>query len=179
MRNLPILIATFPMSPSVNEMYMTVNGRRVLTEVARRYKNEIKTALFQGTIDEPYKIHYIDALGARAIREACDTAKLKRRQPPAYRFKIQYDFIYTNERRDIDNGIKPLQDSIMDWVGANDRCVNSMPVERFIDHEGVARVDVVVWEYIQQKRPGELIALALQEFTDVFSFIQPTEEQFL
>lgn len=179
MKNLPLLIATLPMPPSVNEMYMTIRGKRVLTAEARAYKEKLKRYLFQGVAEEPYTIHHIDGIAARAIREACDAAKLKKKTPPSYRFRMQYDFIYTNERRDIDNGIKPLQDCIMEWVGANDRSVNNMQVERFIDREGIARVDVVVWEYIQYKKPGELLTLALQEFTDVFSCLEPDSGHYL
>lgn len=178
MRNLPLLIATLPMPPSVNEMYMTIRGKRVLSAKARKYKEDVIEALFKGSIENPYHIHYIDALGARAIREACDTAKFKRKSPPAYRFRIKYNFIFETERRDIDNGIKPLQDCIMEWLGSNDRTVNNMSVERFIDRERTARVEVVLWEYpFQYSRPGELITLALQEFQNCFEYTVPDDEQ--
>lgn len=180
MRNLPLLVATLPMPPSVNEMYMTIHGKRVLTAEARKYKDDVKESLFKGSIEDPYNIHYIDALGARAVREACDTARFRKKSPPAYRFRVQYDFIFTSERRDIDNGIKPLQDSIMEWLGSNDRTVNKMQVERFIEHGGIARVDVALWEYNRQyNRPGELIECAMQEFKNVFEYSTPNDTQLL
>ena len=47
----PLLRLTLPLPPSINEQYATVNGRRVSTPVARRFKHEVKMAL--RTLERP------------------------------------------------------------------------------------------------------------------------------
>ncbi len=44
-RQQPILRVTLPIPPSINEQYATVNGLRVSTVVARRFKQQVQRIL--------------------------------------------------------------------------------------------------------------------------------------
>ena len=57
-----ILRLTLPIPPSINEQYATVNGLRVSTVVARRFKQQVRQKLTtlerEGKIGETLRAHF-------------------------------------------------------------------------------------------------------------------------
>ncbi len=99
-----------PLPPSVNSQYSTVNGRRVLSAAARRWK-------------------------ARALRElagAFDPAF--REQARTGYLAIFLDFYFaTPLRRDLDGGLKIAQDAICEALAVDDRRVVDIHLVKRID----------------------------------------------
>lgn len=106
---------SLPMPPGVNNQYVTVNGRRVLSQEARRYKRGVLKTLSrgrdQGDISE----------------ELCAAAQ------KGY-LALFIDFYFeTPLRRDLDGGLKIAQDVICTALGVNDNRVVDIHLVKRID----------------------------------------------
>jgi crossover junction endodeoxyribonuclease RusA len=110
-----ILSLTLPIPPSINEQYATVNGHRVSTAVARRFKQEVKLKLAalerDGTLDEP----------------------LRHRFQQGYLSLLLAFYFETPLKRDLDGGLKIAQDAICEGLGLNDNRVVSIHLLKYID----------------------------------------------
>lgn len=106
---------TLPMPPSVNNQYVTVNGRRVLSSEARRYKKSVE--------------RYLQLLQSRGTisDELCQAAQ------KGY-LALFIDFYFeTPLRRDLDGGLKIAQDTICGVLGVNDNRVVDIHLVKRID----------------------------------------------
>jgi len=100
-----------PLPPSINAQYATVNGRRVLSRDARRWKGEATARLRQLVL------------------------------PPAFAQTLQTGYLAlfidvyfaTPMRRDLDAGLKITQDTICDVLGVDDRRVVDIHLVKRID----------------------------------------------
>jgi len=104
-----------PLPPGINQQYATVNGRRVLSRDSRKYKKEVRSSIrrlrAEGTIS--------DSLVA-ALREG--------------HIGLFIDFFFeTPHRRDLDGGLKIVQDAICDALGVNDNRVVDVHLVKRID----------------------------------------------
>jgi crossover junction endodeoxyribonuclease RusA len=109
------LQVTLPLPPSINEQYATVDGRRVSSQTARRFKKQVRETLrtleHKGIIDDE-------------LRE---------------RFRRGYltfflDFYFTTPlKRDLDGGLKITQDAICEGLGLNDNRVVDIHLTKHID----------------------------------------------
>lgn len=109
------LLLTLPLPPGVNNQYVTVNGRRVLSQEARRYKSSVtrklQRARDQGTISD----------------DLCAAAK------QGY-IALFIDFYFeTPMRRDLDGGLKIAQDAICSALDVNDNRVVDIHLVKRID----------------------------------------------
>ena len=99
-----------PLPPGVNNQYSTVNGRRVLSPAARRWK---KHALVE-----------LAGVFAPALRERAQAGYLA----------LFIDFYFeTPLRRDLDGGLKITQDTICEALGVDDRRVVDIHLVKRID----------------------------------------------
>ncbi|MDP9312518.1 MAG: RusA family crossover junction endodeoxyribonuclease [Chloroflexota bacterium] len=102
---------TLPLPPGVNNQYLTVHGRRVLSPQARRWKQQAQRILtelelppaFAATAREGYLALFIDF------------------------------FFETPLRRDLDGGLKIAQDVICQSLGIDDRRVVDIHLVKRID----------------------------------------------
>lgn len=100
-----------PLPPGINAQYATVNGRRVLSRNARRWKTEATQQLhhialpaaFTQTLQRGYLALFIDV------------------------------YFATPMRRDLDGGLKITQDTICDVLGIDDRRVVDIHLVKRID----------------------------------------------
>ena len=100
-----------PLPPSVNQQYATVNGRRVLSREARRWKVEATQELRQVAIPTAFTNTLQDGYLALFI-----------------------DFYFTTPlRRDLDGGLKITQDTICETLGIDDRRVVDIHLVKRID----------------------------------------------
>jgi crossover junction endodeoxyribonuclease RusA len=83
-----VLHLTLPIPPGINEQYATVNGHRVSTAVARRFKQEVKQKL------------------ATLEREGVLDDELRERLRHGYLSLLLVFYFETPLKRDLDGGLK-------------------------------------------------------------------------
>ncbi|HYK85834.1 MAG TPA: RusA family crossover junction endodeoxyribonuclease [Ktedonobacteraceae bacterium] len=110
-----LLRLTLPLPPGINEQYATVNGRRVSTMVARRFKQQVRDTLRslerQGVLHEQLRAtlrqHYL---------------------------ALFLDFYFaTPLKRDLDGGLKITQDALCEGLDINDNRVVDIHLTKHID----------------------------------------------
>ncbi len=110
-----ILRLTLPVPPSINEQYATVNGLRVSTVVARRFKQQVRQKLAalerEGKIGETLRAH---------LRQDYLALML------AFYFE-------TPLKRDLDGGLKITQDALCEGLGINDNRIVTIHLVKYID----------------------------------------------
>lgn len=110
-----LLCLTLPLPPSINEQYATVNGHRVSTPVARRFKQQVRTTL-----------RTLERQGVLS-----DTLRNQFRQSYLALF---LDFYFTTPlKRDLDGGLKITQDALCEGLGLNDNKVVDIHLVKHID----------------------------------------------
>ena len=110
-----ILRLTLPLPPSINEQYATVDGRRVSSVTARRFKQHVQVMLRsleqQGVLDDD----------------------LRERLRQGY-LSLFLDFYFSTPlRRDLDGGLKITQDALCEGLGLNDNRVVDIHLTKHID----------------------------------------------
>jgi|SRR5215471_19243654 len=133
------LCVTLPLPPSINEQYYTdTHGYRKLSPVALRYKAEVKKTLLnleqQGILSESF---------------------LKRVRTCYLALYIECYFS-TPLQRDLDNGLKIMQDTICKGLGANDNRVVEIHLSKRIrpqDPHVYLEIDTLDdWEFDEEYR---------------------------
>jgi crossover junction endodeoxyribonuclease RusA len=110
-----ILRLTLPIPPGINEQYATVNGHRVSTPVARRFKQQVKKKL------------------AALEREGVLNEELRNRLRQGYLTLLLAFYFETPLKRDLDGGLKIAQDALCEGLGLNDNRVVSIHLLKYID----------------------------------------------
>lgn len=110
-----ILRLKLPIPPGINEQYSTVNGHRVSTAVARRFKQEVKQKL------------------AALEREGALNEELRERLRQGYLSLLLAFYFETPLKRDLDGGLKIAQDALCEGLGLNDNRVVSIHLLKYID----------------------------------------------
>ena len=110
-----LLTLTLPLPPSINEQYATVNGHRVSSSVARRFKQQVHTALRllerQGVLHDHLR---------NTLRQSY--------------LALLLDFYFaTPLKRDLDGGLKITQDALCEGLGLNDNRVVTIHLTKLID----------------------------------------------
>jgi crossover junction endodeoxyribonuclease RusA len=111
----PLLRLTLPLPPGINEQYATVDGHRVSTLVARRFKRQVRdilhTLIKQGTL--PDELHH-------QFRQSY--------------LALFLDFYFTTPlKRDLDGGLKITLDALCEALGLNDNRVVDIHLTKHID----------------------------------------------
>ena len=111
----PSLRLTLPLPPSINEQYATVDGHRVSTVVARRFKQQVRDILRM--LERQGHIH--DEL-LSSFRQGY--------------LALSLDFYFaTPLKRDLDGGLKITQDALCEGLGLNDNRVVDIHLSKHID----------------------------------------------
>jgi crossover junction endodeoxyribonuclease RusA len=110
-----LLRLTLPLPPSINEQYATVNGHRVSSMVARRFKQEVRATL--RSLERQGVLH--------------DEVSKTLRQ---HYLALFLDFYFaTPLKRDLDGGLKITQDALCAGLGLNDNRVVDIHLTKHID----------------------------------------------
>ena len=110
-----LLRLTLPLPPSINEQYATVNGHRVSSMVARRFKKQVQDTL--RTLEQQGVLH--------------DDLRNTLRQSYLALF---LDFYFSTPlKRDLDGGLKITQDALCAGLGINDNRVVDIHLLKHID----------------------------------------------
>ena len=131
-----ILRLRLPIPPGINEQYATVNGHRVSTAVARRFKQEVKKKLTalerEGVLHEEFRLRF--------------------RQ--GYLSLLLEFYFETPLKRDLDGGLKIAQDALCEGLGLNDNRVVSIHLLKYIDplhpHLDVELEALDDWQFDEQ-----------------------------
>ena len=104
-----------PLPPSVNSQYATVNGRRVLSAEARRFKAHVRSK-----IDEMRFSGALSDCALRVVRSGY--------------LSLFIDFYFaTPMKRDLDGGLKITQDALCEALNINDNRVVDIHLVKRID----------------------------------------------
>lgn len=110
-----LLRLTLPLPPSINEQYATVNGHRVSSAVARRFKQQVRSVL--RTLERQGVLH----------EELCQSLRQNY-------LALFLDFYFpTPLKRDLDGGLKITQDALCEGLGLNDNRVVDIRLLKHID----------------------------------------------
>lgn len=105
---------TLPLPPSINHQYATVRGRRVLAKTGRNYKAEISTRLM------------LQARTNSGIPHI----------PQSHPMMLTLHFYFrTFLKRDLDGGLKIVQDGLCEALGLNDNRVTEIHLYKHVDRE--------------------------------------------
>jgi crossover junction endodeoxyribonuclease RusA len=110
-----VLCLTLPLPPSINEQYATVQGHRVSSLVARRFKQQVRDALRSLERQGILPNELLEALRQRYLA-------------------LFLDFYFaTPHKRDLDGGLKITQDALCEALGLNDNRVVDIHLIKHID----------------------------------------------
>jgi crossover junction endodeoxyribonuclease RusA len=110
-----LLRFTLPIPPSINEQYATVNGMRVSTVVARRFKQQVRQQL------------------TALEREGKLGETLRTRLRQDYLALLLVFYFETPLKRDLDGGLKITQDALCESLGINDNRIVTIHLVKYID----------------------------------------------
>ena len=111
----PSLQLTLPLPPGINSQYATVNGRRVLSEEARKWKKDVNR-----------RLEYLEGQGRISEQLCRDFAKVH--------LSVFLDFYFTTpHKRDLDGGLKITLDAICEALGLNDNRIVDIHLIKKID----------------------------------------------
>ncbi len=162
-----------PLPPSINHQYTERDGRWVLSREARHYKEHLAKAFRRlkvaGKLRPQETNEMAEAnLPLRLFDEPEPSDPLRPSSPPFLRLRLEF-FFKTAQRRDLDNGLKIVQDAICQALGVDDRQVVAVELVKCVDAQN-PRLEVTVtvlpdWDFC----PKEPTATAL----DLRPFIPP------
>jgi crossover junction endodeoxyribonuclease RusA len=110
-----LLRLTLPIPPSINEQYATVNGRRVSTASARRFKQHVHNKL------------------AALERNGMLTDELREHLREGFLSLFLAFYFETPLKRDLDGGLKITQDALCEGLGLNDNRIVTIHLVKYID----------------------------------------------
>jgi crossover junction endodeoxyribonuclease RusA len=109
------LMVVLPLPPGVNNLYVSVNGRRVLSQEGKRFKSDVRSSLDDMRASGQLTPEVIDALRAGYL-------------------SLFIDFYFSTPlKRDLDGGLKITQDAICAALGINDNRVVDIHIVKRID----------------------------------------------
>ncbi|MGQ9462741.1 MAG: RusA family crossover junction endodeoxyribonuclease [Candidatus Fervidibacter sp.] len=156
-----------PLPPSVNHQYTERDGRRVLSREARHYKNYLQRAFKRLKAAGKLQLKPLETFQFSLLNDfnASSTS------PNETFLQLRLEFFFkTQQRRDLDNGLKIVQDLVCEAFGVDDRNVVAVELVKRVDARN-PRLEVTVsalrsWDF---RREGELTFEAL----DLRPFVPP------
>ena len=131
-----LLCVTLPIPPSINEQYATVNGRRVSTAVARRFKQHVRSKLT--SLERNGMLH----------------DELREHLRQGYLSLFLAFYFETPLKRDLDGGLKITQDALCEALGLNDNRIVNIHLVKYIDplnpHLDVELEALEDWQFDEQ-----------------------------
>lgn len=165
-----ILAASLPLPVSVNRLHKhdPYRGRVRLADEALEYTDTVLNLLnYYGDDDAtftPYEVAYLNAEAItriRALRGNPSRAKAVLSQHRFYRMDSL--LVLSQDKGDLDNFHKHLQDVLCNWLGFNDRRVVEIHSQRVVDKTVQPHVEVVIRETERVWASGSLIDYAKAE----------------
>ena len=136
-----------PLPPSINHQYTERDGRWVLSREARHYKNHLQKAFKRMKVAGRLRLKPSETPFLSLFDES-DTPQTSREL--FLRLRLEF-FFKTPQRRDLDNGLKIVQDLVCEALGVDDRNVVAVELIKRVDAQN-PRLEVTVsvlssWEF--------------------------------
>ncbi len=109
------LAVSLPVPPSINHLYATVNGRRLLSSAGRAYKMQVGQQVWLALAQSPARLWLQD-----------------RFQSGPLVISIRF-FFASSLRRDLDGGLKITQDAVCEGLGINDNRIVETHLYKHVD----------------------------------------------
>lgn len=162
-----------PLPPSINHQYTERDGRWVLSREARHYKVHLQKAFKQLKASGKLQIKSLDNM--LSLFADFETAQLGLCTPHEIFLRLRLEFFFkTAQRRDLDNGLKIVQDLICEALRVDDRNVVAVELIKRVDPQN-PRLEVTVlalpyWDFSQS-------ILQTASALDLRPFVPPLKPQ--
>lgn len=109
------LAVSLPVPPSINHLYASVNGRRLLSSAGRAYKIQVGQQVWLALAQSPLRLLLQDRLQSGPLV-----------------ISIRF-FFASSLRRDLDGGLKITQDAVCEGLGINDNRIVETHLYKHVD----------------------------------------------
>jgi len=167
-----------PLPPSINHQYTERDGRWVLSREARHYKTHLQKAFKRLKAAGKLQVKSLDTflphpdepetLPLSLQPEAANSALSPRPQSTTF-LALRLEFFFkTAQRRDLDNGLKIVQDLVCEALGVDDRNVVAVELIKRVDPQN-PRLELTVsalssWDFSPSDFQTPVSALDLRPF---------------
>jgi crossover junction endodeoxyribonuclease RusA len=157
-----------PLPPSINHQYTERDGRWVLSREARHYKTHLQKAFKRMKVAGKLQLKPLET---PLLSLFDDPNALQTSREVFLKLRLEF-FFKTPQRRDLDNGLKIVQDLVCEALGVDDRNVVAVELVKRVDAQN-PRLEVTVsalssWEFSpHQIEP--ITALDFRPFVPILS----------
>ena len=157
-----------PLPPSINHQYTERDGRWVLSREARHYKTHLQKAFKRMKAAGKLQLRPLET----TLLSLFDDFSATRPSLEIF-LQLRLEFFFkTPQRRDLDNGLKIVQDLVCEALGVDDRNVVAVELIKRVDSQN-PRLEVTVsalssWEFSPHQTES-IAALDLRPFVPVLS----------
>ncbi len=131
-----------PLPPSINHQYTERDGRWVLSHEARHYKTHLQKAFRQ--LKASGKLAWQVDADAPTLSSLFPDEGTPKLSPTQLFLCLRLEFFFkTPQRRDLDNGLKIVQDLVCEALGVDDRHVVQVELVKRVDPQN-PRLEVTV-----------------------------------
>ena len=136
-----------PLPPSINHQYTERDGRWVLSREARHYKTHLQKAFKRMKAAGKLQLRPLET----TLLSLFDDFSATRPSHEIF-LQLRLEFFFkTPQRRDLDNGLKIVQDLVCEALGVDDRNVVAVELVKRVDAQN-PRLEVTVsalssWEF--------------------------------
>jgi crossover junction endodeoxyribonuclease RusA len=136
-----------PLPPSINHQYTERDGRWVLSREARHYKTHLQKAFKRMKVAGKLQLKPLET---PLLSLFDDPNALQTSREVFLKLRLEF-FFKTPQRRDLDNGLKIVQDLVCEALGVDDRNVVAVELVKRVDAQN-PRLEVTVsalssWEF--------------------------------
>lgn len=131
-----------PLPPSINHQYTERDGRWVLSREARHYKTHLQKAFKRLKAAGKLQIKPLDTLLSLFTDAETSQPETSAQREIFLQLRLEF-FFKTAQRRDLDNGLKIVQDLVCEALGVDDRNVVAVELIKRVDSQN-PRLEVTV-----------------------------------
>ncbi|MFN4180076.1 MAG: RusA family crossover junction endodeoxyribonuclease, partial [Armatimonadota bacterium] len=141
-----------PLPPSINHQYTERDGRWVLSREARHYKTHLQKAFKRLKASGKLQLKPLDTLSSLFSDLETSHPISSTSHETFLHLRLEF-FFKTAQRRDLDNGLKIVQDLVCEALGVDDRNVVAVELIKRVDPQN-PRLEVTVsalpsWDFSQ------------------------------
>ncbi|MDW8028917.1 MAG: RusA family crossover junction endodeoxyribonuclease [Armatimonadota bacterium] len=156
-----------PLPPSINHQYTERDGRWVLSREARHYKTHLRKAFKRLKTAGKLQIRPFGFMSSLFADVETQQFASSLTQEVFLLLRLEF-FFKTAQRRDLDNGLKIVQDLICEALGVDDKNVVAIELLKRVDSQN-PRLEVTVsllssWEFYQPSSQANSSTLDLRPF---------------
>lgn len=141
-----------PLPPSINHQYTERDGRWVLSREAWHYKTHLRKAFKKLKAFGKLQIKPLDTVSSLFAEFESTKSELSTQDEIFLRLRLEF-FFKTAHRRDLDNGLKIVQDLVCEALSVDDKNVVAIELIKRVDSQN-PRLEVTIsalscWDFSQ------------------------------